>query len=243
MGLSVLLLLGTAPNATAAARPASLTQTVRWLQPGNQADSGTYWISYTSLSLRSQRWSLRGSLSWLSWDAESPQAPAPSQSGLGAFYLTAGRKLWRSTSQSYAVQSAGWFRLRAKLPIEDAPSPLGSGEVDWGASLFTSTRWNRILVLAEAGYLDLGDPADFTYRTLASASVSASYRSYSFPLYPLASALVSSSSQAGDSAYAEMLAGVGLRTSTRTDLTALISKGFTDVTPDHGVALLVSWRP
>ncbi len=243
IGLSLLLLLGAAPPPPVAAGPASLTQTVRWLQPADSANAGTYWISYTSLSFRSERWSLRGSLSWLSWSADSPTAPAADRSGLGAFYVVAGHRLWNSRSLSYAVTSTGWLRLRTKLPLEGNPSPLGSGQVDWGASLFTSTRWKRLLVLAEAGYLDLGNPAGFTYRKLASTSLSVSYRIRDFPLYPLASALASSSSREGDAAYAEISAGVGLAPTRRTGLSVLLSKGLTDVTPDASAALLMSWRP
>lgn len=243
IGLTLFVFLGAAPPSPAAAGPASFTQTIRWLRPGDQADSGTYWISYTSLSLRSNRWSLRGSVSWLSWDAESPQAPAASRSGLGALYLTAGRRLWRPASASYSLRSTGWLRVRTKLPLDGGPSPLGSGEVDWGASLFTSTRWNRTLVLAEVGYLHLGDPGDFAYRPLVSGSLSVSHRPRGFSLYPLASVLVSSSSRTGDPLYTEISAGVGFPTSRRTSLSVLLSKGLTSVTPDASAALLFSWRP
>lgn len=117
------------------------------------------------------------------------------------------------------------------------------GEVDWGASLFTSTRWNRTLVLAEVGYLHLGDPGDFAYRPLVSGSLSVSHRPRGFSLYPLASVLVSSSSRTGDPLYTEISAGVGFPTSRRTSLSVLLSKGLTSVTPDASAALLFSWRP
>jgi hypothetical protein len=242
VGLTLLLLLG-AGTSTAAAELASITQTVRWLRPGDEVGKGAYWVSYTSLALRSDRWSLRGSLSWLSWDPDSPDALADRQSGFGALYLTAGRRLWSAAETRRSLLSSGWVRLRTKLPLEGTSSPLGSGAADWGVSLFTSTGWKRIFVLAEGGYLDLGDSNDVAYRPLASASVSVSYRPRDFVFYPLASVFLSSSSREGDPAYAEGSAGIGVPTSRNTSLSVLVSRGLSRISPVASAALLISWHP
>jgi len=225
------------------AGPASVTQSIRWLRPGPEVADGSYLINYTNLSLQTDRWSLRGGVSWLNWNSESPLVTPSDESGFGAFYLTAGHKIWGSHRSRHNMRSTIWLRVRTKLPMKSDPSTLGSGKMDWGASLFTSTHWNRLMVFTEFSYLDLGDPVNYTYRSLASASFSISYRPRQFPLYPLASVLISSSSQTGDPAYAEVSGGVGMPMSRHTSLSAFYSYGLTRVSPDASIAVLLSWRP
>jgi hypothetical protein len=241
--LAATLLGATLAPETATAGPLSLSQTVRWLSPGESLRDGDYWISYTSLSYRAERWSVRGAVSWLSW-RDDAATDDTSESGFGALHLTGGRRIWTTSSRSRdTVVSEGWVQLRTKLPLEADAGPLGSGEIDWGASLKTTTRWRRLFVLGEVGYLDLGEPRNISYRELFSASLSMSYRLEGLSAYPLVSAYVSSSSRSGDPAYAEIAAGLGFPLSRRTSSSVLVSRGLGSVSPELSVAAVLSWRP
>jgi len=240
---SISLFLGAALTPTPVrAGPVSITQSFRWLQAGEQEIDSTYIVSYTSLSSRSEKWSIRGSLSWVKWDADVPVEPVSSQSGFGAIYLTGGRRIWDSAKPRNNFRTTGWIRLRAKIPLEQEQSALGSGKFDWGASLFSSTQLNRFLVFVEVGFLELGDPVNISYKPLASASLSMSYRPRSFPLYPLASFLISSSSIEGASSYSEISGGFGCSPSKLTSLSIIFSKGLTSISPRASSAIFFSIR-
>jgi hypothetical protein len=240
LGLLVLaaLAVSSPPPAAGAVRP-WFAQTVRRLRAGDEAGGGDYWISYTSATVRGSAWSLRGSVSWL----EREGGEFPDRSGWGAVYLTAGRRLWSSRSADGPTITGGWVRVRGKLPLRDEASALGSGEADWGAGLAASVRHRRLLLFAEAGYLDLGEPAGVDYRGLLTGSVTASLHPRSLPFYPVVGVLAASPSSEGEPAYAELSAGVGFRALGRATLTILGSAGLTGASPEAGASVTLGLGP
>ncbi len=230
------------PRPVVAGQPirTSYTQTLRSLSQDQVGIRGEYLVSYSALSLRTDDWSLRGSLSWLSWTDGGSSVSVPDGAGLGSFYLTAGRRLW--TSHAGTAASSGWLRLRGKLPLQAHFDVTGSGEADWGASLFTSQRIGPVSVLAEAGFTELGEPTGFNYDALASASVSISYRKYGDRFYPILGYSTSSPARSGDPSYGEWSVGGGALISRKVSFSILYTRGTTVISPEHGLAVSASLR-
>lgn len=217
-------------------------QTARWLRQESGTDAGETWISYTSVSFRNAGWMARGSVSWLSWNPDAATADlSPGRSGPGAVYLLAGRRVWQTSTPG--AGAAAWIRLRGKVPLQGDPSPITSGEADWGASVLLDTRFRRVSLLAEAGFLFLGEPAGVAYRNPVTGALSVGYAPRNFPLTPFASVLVASSTQAGDPAYLEFSGGASFAASRRFTIGILASHGATDASPREGLALNLTYRP
>jgi len=228
-------------TAAAMAAPPIATQTMRWLRQEQNGFAGDYLISYSSLSWRNAGWSLRGSVSWLSWQEAGGESTGTSGSGLGSLYVTAGRRIWGG-ERSWRPRSRGWFRLRGKLPLQDDYSATGSGESDWGASLFMVNRYRKLYVLAEVGILKLGEPQGFDYDGLFNGAVSLSYRRPGARFYPVAGLSASSPAQPGAPAYLELSVGIGAVWSHKVSTSLLYSSGLTSVSPGAGLAAVVSVR-
>jgi hypothetical protein len=104
-------------------------------------------------------------------------------------------------------------------------------------------RFHRVSLLAEAGFLILGDSGDVPYRDPVTGALSVGYDPPALPLKPFASLLVSSSTRQGDPAYLEVSGGASLDVSRRFTVGGLLSHGVTDVSPREGVALSLFYRP
>ncbi len=226
----------------AAARPftRTITQTVRTLSQDQNGIRGDYYVTYSALTLRSSDWSLRGSMSWLSWRDGGGDISTLDDSGPGSIYLTGGRRLW--VSRSRGGGGSGWLRLRAKVPLQSEFDMTGSSEFDAGASLFSAYRFGFWTVLGEAGIMNLGEPVGFEYDALFSGSLSVSYRRHGSSFYPLVGYSASSAARAGDSSYGEWTLGVGSLVSRGISVSALFSRGTTDISPENGIAISVSLR-
>lgn len=227
--------------AAATAAPPTATQTMRWLRQDRDDFAGDYLISYSSLSWRDAAWSLRGSVSWLSWRDEVGGAAGTSGSGLGAVYVTVGRRLWGG-ERSWRPRSRGWLKLRGKLPLQNEYSVTGSGESDWGASLMVAHRHRALHLIAEVGILKLGEPQGVEYDGLLNGAVSLSYRRPGARFYPIAGLSASSSSLPGDPGYLELSAGIGAVWSGGISTSLLYSRGLTAISPEGGLAAVVSVR-
>jgi hypothetical protein len=229
----------------AGAEPAfTIGQTVRWLRQERGVDAGETWVGYTSVSFRNSAWTARGSVSWLSWSPDPGTADlSPERSGPGALYLLAGRRFWQASSPEGAGSASAWIRLRGKVPLRNDPSPITSGELDWGASVLLDTRIRRVSLLAEAGFLILGESGNVSYRNPVTGALSVGYAPRNFPLKPLATVLVASSARAGDPAYLEFSGGVSLTAWRRFTIGLLASHGATDAAPREGFALNLTYRP
>ena len=103
------------PHQVAAGTPTvtSLTQTFRNSGQDQNGVQGDYFTSYTAVTWRSAKWSLRGSMSWLSWRDGGGSTSIPDGSGPGSVYLTVGRRVWQTRSEGFA--SSGWLRLGARF--------------------------------------------------------------------------------------------------------------------------------
>ncbi len=225
----------------------SVSQTVRWLRIGEgsrAAGGATYWISYTSVGFRTDPWSLRTGATWLAWRPDGTAAGLPSpESGLSSFYATVTRRILGDPPNRYGRKGAVWIRGRGKVSLRREDSVLGSGANDWGISLLAQRVYGRALVLAEAGYLDLGEPEGVHYNSLATGSLTMSYRPSWFGGYLLAGVVASSASHDGDPAYTEISLGGGLPLSRSFLVSLLASRGITDTSPDEGLALQMAWHP
>ena len=219
---------------------ASLTQTFRNSGQDQNGIRGDYFTSYTAVTVGSAKWSLRGSMSWLSWRDGGGSTSISDDSGLGSAYLTVGRRVWRARSMGFA--SSGWLRLRGKIPLQKDYNVTGSGQADWGGSLFTTHRLGAVSVLAEFGYMDLGSPTGFNYDSLASLAISVSYRRWGSKLYPVVGYAASSAALPGDPSYGEWSLGLGAIISRGFLLNAIYSRGTTSISPEDGVAVSVWFR-
>ena len=230
------------PHQTVAGTPTvvSLTQTFRNSDQDQNGIRGNYFTSYTAVTLRSAKWSLRGSLSWLSWQDGGGSTSIPDDSGPGSAYLTVGRRVWRSRTGEFT--SSGWLRLRGKIPLQNEYDVTGSGQADWGGSLFTTHRLGAVSVLAEIGYMDLGSPTGFNYDSLASLAVSVSYRRWGSKLYPVVGYAASSAVLPGDPDYGELSLGLGVIMSHRFSLNTLYSRGTTAISQKNSVAVSAWFR-
>ena len=218
----------------------SLTQTFRNSGQNQNGVQGDYFTSYTAVTLRSAKWSFRGSVSWLSWRDGGGSTSIPDDSGPGSTYLTVGRRIWRTRTGGFA--SSGWLRLRGKVPLQNDYDATGSGQADWGGSLYTTHRIGAVSVLAEFGYMDLGSPTGFNYDSLASFVISASYRRWGSKLYPVVGYAASSAARPGDPSYGEWSLGFGAIITRWFSLNALYSRGTTDISPEYGVAVSAWFR-
>ena len=240
---AVLLGIGLALPLRADARPAAtVTQTVRWVRQGDLFPEGNFWIGYSSLRVGGARWNVRSSFSWLSWDPETPDIGFPGDSGFSALHLTAGHRLWAYPSDGGSSSTTGWVRIRGKLPLQETPSALGTGEPDWGGSLLVTSRFDRLLLIAEGGYASLGEPANVAYQGLVTGIFTVRYDSRALPFAPFASLVTSSPQLEDDPAYLEVSAGASLTMGRRHHATLSVSRGLTDVSPIAGVAIALSRR-
>lgn len=230
------------PHQAAAGTPAvtSLTQTFRSSRQDQNGVLGNYLASYTAVNLRSGKWDLRGSLSWLSWQDGGGNTSIPNDSGPGSAYLTVGRRIWRSRTGDFS--SSGWLRLRGKIPLQSEYDVTGSGQADWGGSFYTTLSRGAVSVLAEFGYLDLGSPTGRNYGSLASMAVSASYRRWGAKIYPIAGYATSSATVPGDPSYGEWSLGLGAIISHGVSLNALYSRGTSSISPENSVAVSAWFR-
>jgi hypothetical protein len=226
-------------------RLTSMSQTVRWIRSSEESASGSYLISYTSMGFRTEPWLLRAGMSWLAWNPEKGATAPTSRSGPSAVYFSVSRLLWGSNRgiSSPRSKTQGWIRGRFKVPLREDPSVLGTGESDWGVSIGARRRLGRALLIAEAGYLDLGDPSGVSYRGVGSGSFSLSYRPRRMPLRVFGAMLASSPSLPGDAAYVESSLGVGFAISRRISTTVTGSLGLTPVSPREGISLSVGIVP
>lgn len=222
----------------------TFTQSGRWVRRGGDLPEGDLWLSYSSLNLRSERWRLRTSVSWISWEADDPTAVStPDRSGPGALHLVGGRRIWTVSTPSKGRSFVTWLRVRAKMPLQHEPSALGTGEPDWGASLLTTARLGRLFLITEAGFLDPGAPSGASYRSMLTGVISASYHIPGRAFFPLLSLVASSPSREGDPGYFEGSLGAGWRLGRRVHMSLLFSHGLSDISPREGVAIAVTLRP
>lgn len=196
--------------------------------------------TYTTLSSTGTDWRARGTLSWWRWNPGDGTG-LPSETGPGTLDVTLGRSLWRSYGAGTA--SRGWLQLKGFVPLRDDPSPLSSGELDWGFSVLSANRRGDFLVFLELGYLIPGDPAGLTYEGGVSGAVSASWHRRGAPVYPVASFVAGSPLVDGDPEFGEWSAGIGAALGDRTGILALYSQGTTAAGPDQGFTLIVTLRP
>ncbi len=219
----------------------SVTQTVRTLRQDQNGIRGDYLVSYSALSLRSRDWSLRASVSWLSWRNDGGAFNIPDDSGPGALYTTAGRRLWLGRL-GHNASSTGWIRLRGKIPLQSEYNVSGTGEADWGAALFSSNRFGALMIMSEAGFMNLGEPTGIDYDALLSGSLSMSYRRFGARIFPIVGISAASPARSGDPAYSEWTAGLGAAPWRNISFSILYSQGTTSVSPEHGLAVGATWR-
>jgi hypothetical protein len=222
-----------------------MSQTVRWIRTSEESARGSYVVSYTSMGFRTEPWSLRAGMSWLAWNPEKDATAPSSRSGPSAVYFSFSRLLWGSNKgiSSFRSTTQGWIRGRFKVPLQEDQSVLGSGESDWGVSIGARRRLGRVLLVAETGYLDLGDPSGVSYKGLVSGTVSMSYRPRRVPFRVFGAMLASSPSLPGEPAYLESSFGVGVAVVEKASATVTGSLGLSKVSPREGVSLSVGVVP
>jgi hypothetical protein len=196
-------------------------------------------VSYTAVGKTGSRWRVRGSVSWWRWDP-STDSGLSTESGAGTLDLTLGRSLWSSYGPQ--VASRGWVQVKGTIPLAEGPSPLSSGEFDWGLSLLNTNRIRDFLLFVELGYLSPGDPVGVSYNSRVSAAASASWRPRGIPFYPVASYARGGSVTDGVPGFGEWSAGLGARLGSRTGVMALYTQGTTASSPDRGFSLIASFR-
>jgi len=196
-------------------------------------------IATTAIGKTGARWRARGAVSWWRWDPGAASG-LTTETGVGTLDLTVGRSLWASYGPKTA--SRGWAQVKGTVPLADDPSPLSSGEFDWGFSFLTTNRFRDFLIFAELGYLSPGDPAGITYSNRISVAVSVSWRPRGVPLYPVASYARGGSIIDEIPGFGEWSAGMGAGLGRRVGFLALYSRGTTASSPDHGFSLIASLR-
>ena len=196
-------------------------------------------VSYTAVGKTGTRWRVRGAVSWWRWDPGAGSG-LPTESGAGTIDLTLGRSLW--TSYGPKAASRGWAQVKGTIPLADEPSPLSSGEFDWGFSFLTTNRVRGFLLFLELGYLSPGDPVGVSYNSRISVAASASWRPRGVPFYPVASYARGGSVVEGVPGFGEWSAGLGARLGSRTGVLALYTQGTTASSPDRGFSMIVSLR-
>jgi len=222
----------------AAAPLVSQTLHTAGLHYGGQ--SGTMTESYTSVADQRGPWRGRATLGWWWWRTDAADLP-PSDSGPGDLYLTAGRRLLRRDRPGGAT--ALWLQAKAAVPLRSGVTAGGSGRFDWGASLLGLARLDRVLVLAEAGYLHPGDPPGYDLRQQGSLAVSASWRPPRLPVYPVVGWLAATRTADGEPGYGQWSAGLGALPSPHLGLSLLVTGGTGGDGPGTGVTAIVSVRP
>ncbi|MGD9546696.1 MAG: hypothetical protein AB7V45_04010 [Candidatus Krumholzibacteriia bacterium] len=222
------------PSGGFAAVHASQTLSLYRYEGGNETT-----ISSTAIGRTGTRWRVRGAVSWWRWDPD-PGTGLSSEAGVGTIDITLGRSLWSSFDPK--ATSRGWAQVRSAIPLAMGPTPLSSGEFDWGLSLLTMNRFRDFLVLAELGYLSPGDPAGITYDSRFSVATSASWRPGGAVAYPVASYARGGSTFEGTQGFGEWSVGLGVRAGRRTGVLVLYSQGTTDSSPDRGISMVVTRR-
>lgn len=196
-------------------------------------------VAYTALGHTGRQWRVRGAVSWWRWDPDTGSG-LPTETGVGTLDLTLGHNLWSSYGRKTA--SRGWAQVKGTIPLADDPSPLSSGEFDWGLSILTTNRFRDFLLFVELGYLSPGDPVGVSYNSRVSVAASASWRPRGAPFYPVASYARGGSVVEGVSGFGEWSAGLGARLGSRTGVLALYTQGTTASSPDQGFSMIVSLR-
>lgn len=225
------------PRRSIAASPSvtAITQTVRSARQDYDGVRGSYLTSYTAAGLRMRDWDLRASLSWLAWRDDGGDLATADASGPGSVFLAVGRRVWSARSDDVSV--VAWLRLKGKIPLQEEFDATGSGEFDWGGSVYTALRLGAVSVLAEYGRLDLGSPTGFDFGSTTSVSAVASYVRPGSRFYPLAGYAQSTSLLVGDPAFREWSLGLGAVLLPGFSVTGLYSWGATDISPTNSVSI------
>lgn len=225
------------PQRAAAGTPGvtSITQTVRSAQQDYGGVRGSYLTSYTGAGLRTREWDLRASLSLLSWRDDGGEFVTPDESGPGSVLLTVGRRLWATRSDDFSARI--WLRLKGKIPLQEEFDATGSGEFDWGGSVYAALRFGAVSILAEFGRLDRGSPTGIDYESPSSIFAIASYLPPGARFYPMVGLARSSPLLPGDPSYGEVSAGLGAVVSTELSLAASFAWGTTDISPMNSVSV------
>jgi hypothetical protein len=206
--------------------------------PNGSTTPGEAMVAYTALGATWDRWRVRGAFSWWNWQPDDGTGFA-GDSGLGGLHLTVGRRIWSSTGTRTA--SRGWAQVKGVIPLNDTPSPAGSGEFDWGFSLLTTNRFRDFLVFGEVGYLNPGDPLGTHYNSQVSGAISASWHRRGLPVYPVASYVAAGSAVDGLPGYSEWSAGLGAVAGRRAGVLALYSHGTNAGSPGRGLTVVVTF--
>lgn len=233
MGVVITMLSVPLP-ATSAVTVASQTLSLYRYEGGNET-----MVAYTALGSTGTQWRARGSVSWWRWNPDDVSGQA-AESGIGTLDLTLGRSLWSSFGSKAA--SRGWAQFKGTIPLANDPSPLSSGEIDWGGSLLTTNRYRDFLFFAELGYLNPGDPVGIAYHSRISAALSTSWHHPGFRVYPVASFAGGGSIVEGSPGFGEWSAGIGTRLGGRTGVLLLYTRGTTSASPDRGLTMIVNRR-
>lgn len=225
------------PRPSIAASPSVLavTQTVRSAQYDNGGVRGAYLTSYTAAGLRTPDWDLRASLSWLAWRDDGGDFVTSDESGPGSVFLNVGRRVLTMRSDNFSA--VAWLRLKGKIPLQEEFDATGTGEFDWGGSVYTALRLGDVSLLAEVGRLDLGSPTGVDDGSTSSISAVASYARPGSRFYPLVGFAHSTSLRAGDPAFREWSLGLGAILLPGFSVTGLYSWGATDISPTNSVSI------
>lgn len=236
LGLAALCLLARPAHAA----PLRVSQSVGVYRDGGGASvPGETTVGWTSLASSGRHWRWRGALSWWRWRPDDETGPA-ADAGIGSLHLSLGRHVW--DTGNVLGQARGWVRVKGAVPLDDAPTPVSSGRIDWGGSLLAAQRIRELFVLVELGFLEPGDPVDVDYTRQFSGAVSVNWHHRRFPVYPVASFATASPLVDGSPQYAEWAVGLGSTLGARAGLWALYSHGLNTGSPGRGLTAAVSYR-
>lgn len=238
VGLGLAVITSSADALTSGAGPV-FAQSVRWLGQDQEGATDQYLLSFSSLSLWGRDWSLRTSLSWLSQTSDLDPSAPDVHSGPGAVYITLGRAIWGGVVHP-GLESRGWVRLRSKLPLQSELSTLGTGEFDWGASIYAANRSGPVRLLGEAGFTAIGDPPGTQYSDVLDIWLSASYKMSRAAVFPLVGITGSAPMSVNDHPFGEWSVGVGIPVYGGLSASVLYSRGLATDTPRTAITLIAS---
>jgi hypothetical protein len=196
-------------------------------------------VAYSALGSTGAHWRVRGAVSWWRWQPDAATGQA-NDSGIGTLDVTVGRSFWESYGPGHS--SRLWAQVGGVIPLDNTPSPVSSGQFDWSFSLLSTNRFENVLVFAELGYLNPGDPVGVTYNGQFTGAISASWHRHGWPVYPVASYFGAGPVVEGGPGYGEWSAGLGAILGRRTGILALYSHGTTAGSPEHGFTTVFALR-
>ncbi len=80
--------------------------------------------------------------------------------GLGDIFLTGNYQIYSNYENSFTSS----INYQIKLPTASGMTNIGTGKFDYGASVTLRKGFDSYLLLADLGYLNIGDPSGITYK-------------------------------------------------------------------------------